>query len=778
MWIQRAQMEIDLLSGSDRSRVDAVFGQSLLRIPHVDLWSMYLDYIRRWYPLVNDPQGQNRSIVLQAFDAVLNAVGVDPDSGKLWREYIDFVKSGPGVIGGSGWQDQQKADQVRQAYHRAIRVPSSELVKLWKEYDNFEMSLSKSTGRKALQDQSPHYMQARTAKTKQDEKVAGLERKNLPILPPLEGCEGDDAFAAQVEKWRDWIEWEKQDPLVLKEDELHVYRKRVLFVYQQACMQLFFYPPMWFEAAQWCFDEAATDSASEEMTKQGEDFLARGIAANPESVLLALKKADRVEASLEASTSDEVLIANGEKLDVPFETCHKALYSLREKMAEREKKQIQAIREHYSSLTPDEQADVLEKTEDDNPDSTSDDQEKTKEQQMQEEIKATSEACQTRMEVVKRMISHVWIAKMRAFRRIQGQGMPKKPKKGSRGVFDEARPRGQLTSDVYIASALMEWHCYKDAAANKIFDRGMKLFPVDENFALEYIKHLISINDITNARGVYETTINRILNFKDTVMSEARRKEKARPLLGFMHHYESEYGDLAQIQKLEKRMREVFPDEPELVRFSNRFSTPTFDVMHEQIVISPTQAMPKVTFAANPQQALPSIEASKPPSDSRLALGPNGPYVASPKRPLEDDENGTPSRKFIRAESPLKGAAGRRIQSSLQMSTAAGSGTSTLAAATTGGGGGYITKSYIPPGAASHNTIPPQPPRLPQEVNFLLQILPSARDYTAKVFDPRSMVNLIRGIDFTNVRQAAAVAPNLSTGDFYARFIAPLQQQR
>jgi hypothetical protein len=44
----------------------------------------------------------------------------------------------------------------------------------------------------------------------------------------------------------------------------------------------------------------------------------------------------------------------------------------------------------------------------------------------------------------------------------------------------------------------MEYHCYKDPAATKIFERGAKLFPEDENFALEYLKHLLDINDVTS----------------------------------------------------------------------------------------------------------------------------------------------------------------------------------------------------------------------------------------------------------------------------------------
>ena len=42
----------------------------------------------------------------------------------------------------------------------------------------------------------------------------------------------------------------------------------------------------------------------------------------------------------------------------------------------------------------------------------------------------------------------------------------------------------------------MEHHCYKDPAATKMFERGAKLFHDDGEFALEYLKHLIDINDI------------------------------------------------------------------------------------------------------------------------------------------------------------------------------------------------------------------------------------------------------------------------------------------
>jgi cleavage stimulation factor subunit 3 len=97
------------------------------------------------------------------------------------------------------------------------------------------------------------------------------------------------------------------------------------------------------------------------------------------------------------------------------------------------------------------------------------------------------------------MITSAWIALMRAMRRIQGKGkIDDKSAPGMRGVFVEARRRGRLNGDFYSATAWMEHHCYGEAAAGKIFQRGSTLFQEDENFALEHIKYLITVQDLTS----------------------------------------------------------------------------------------------------------------------------------------------------------------------------------------------------------------------------------------------------------------------------------------
>lgn len=128
-------------------RLEQIFNRTLLTIPSVHLWSVYLDYVRRRNPLSTDASGQARKTISSAYDLAIQYVGMDKDSGNIWTDYIEFIRSGPGSVGGSGWQDQQKMDLLRKAYQRAISVPTQAVNTLWKEYDQFEMGLNKLTVR-------------------------------------------------------------------------------------------------------------------------------------------------------------------------------------------------------------------------------------------------------------------------------------------------------------------------------------------------------------------------------------------------------------------------------------------------------------------------------------------------------------------------------------------------------------------------------------------------------------------------------------------------------
>lgn len=136
-------MEID---ADNFGGAEQIFGKSLLSVPNVKLWSVYLNYIRRVNDLTTDTVGNARTTISQAYDFVLANIGIDRDSGTLWQEYIQFLRTAlPGQLGGTGWQDGQKLDNLRKAYSKAVCVPMSSVAVLWKEYDQLEMTLNKAS---------------------------------------------------------------------------------------------------------------------------------------------------------------------------------------------------------------------------------------------------------------------------------------------------------------------------------------------------------------------------------------------------------------------------------------------------------------------------------------------------------------------------------------------------------------------------------------------------------------------------------------------------------
>ena len=209
--------------------------------------------------------------------------------------------------------------------------------------------------------------------------------------------------------------------------------------------------------------------------------------------------------------------------------------------------------------------------------------------------------------------------------------------------------------------------------------------------------------------------------------SKPETMRKAKPLYAFFHRYESHYGELAQVIKLEARMKEAFPDDPKLSAFSQRFVHDGFDPTATRPLISPaTQARPR---------AIASIEApaSRQPSPpARVQQATN-----SPKRPLlldDFDSDTNRPRKLHRGESPLAGAAGRRLNQMKQNRPP-------FEATPSGQSFGYLAP----------------PPPLPREVTYLLSIIPPASTYHATQFKVEEVIRLLRD---TQVPVSASQGPS------------------
>ena len=292
----------------------------------------------------------------------------------------------------------------------------------------------------------------------------------------------------QVEIWKQWIQWEKNDPLVLKEENASAYRKRVLYVYKQALMALRFWPEMWYDAAEFCF--------SINLDSEGDEFLVQGVSANPESSLLAFKRADRLEMTTTNGNDDTSKQQRGLKVRQPYDNLLDSLYGLIAKAMEREKRDIARIEAEFAVSPPAEATNGVANTADDDDDEEEPKKEVSDEKQAKiESVKAVNAI---QISLLNRTISHAWIALMRAMQRMQGKGKLNSPIGGSRQVFIDSRKRGRITSEVWVAAAMLEFHNSDSEAAKRIFERGARLFPDDETFALEFIRLLTNVNDHTS----------------------------------------------------------------------------------------------------------------------------------------------------------------------------------------------------------------------------------------------------------------------------------------
>lgn len=341
-------------------------------------------------------------------------------------------------------------------------------------------------------------MTARSAIIVAENHVRAANRTALPRLPPAAGFDGAEEFTKQVQAWKNWIEWEKSDPLEVKDEDRDTYNKRVLYIYKNALAALRFWPEMWFDAAEWSFQNNMAD--------EGNAFLKSGMEANPESCLLAFKRSHHLELRTDFEDGDAGLLEKGKIVREPLDTVISTLYDLINKVKKREERSIAMAKEHFAAQqaaaeaarTASEKGSDVEDDEDEES-SAATQRQKEKQAQFDAQLHGISTAATAEIFILKKTLTFAWIALMRAMRRVQGKGGAKgSTVPGFRGVFGEARKKGKLLSDAYVASALIEHHCYQDAAAGKIFERGMKLFPDDENFALEYIKHLIKLNDATS----------------------------------------------------------------------------------------------------------------------------------------------------------------------------------------------------------------------------------------------------------------------------------------
>ncbi|CAE7226282.1 unnamed protein product [Rhizoctonia solani] len=541
------------------SKAELLFSRFLRNSISPELWKFYLSYVRRTNPSTTDPQ--TREVVKKAFEFALLHIGQDRAAGEIWRDYIDFVKAGEAK---TTWEEQQKMDALRRLYHRAVVIPLENVEQLWRELDQFENGLNKITAKKFLADLSPSYMTARTALRELRRLLDPLEEKAAapprdPAIPappdfnlptPPTWTESD---RAAVQGWKAYVKWEESNPLDL--EDTAVWHGRVSAAHRKACAAMQFYPEIWYLAYNWANMAGKPDEA---MT-----IIKQGMEANKSSFLLHFAYNEICEVQKKYS-----------EVHSTFEGLVNALHLQLDTLDNSIKEEVAAAKANAPPLDfmapPDEQS-------------------------------APSEADNIlarrtpELNELKSELGVVWIMHMRFARRSEGL-------KPARTIFGKARKDKHIFWNVYEAAALMEYHCTKAPdVATKIFELGLKVFSDNPDFVLRYLGFLISINDENNARALFERVITTF------------PPDKARPIWDRWSRYEYNFGDLIGSQKLEKRLAEIYPNDPPIKRFANRYTYLGVDT------IASNDLGFKVARQVGPSAA---VTASPPSSSTKRAASP------------------------------------------------------------------------------------------------------------------------------------------------------------
>ncbi|KAJ3345530.1 mRNA 3'-end-processing protein rna14, partial [Kappamyces sp. JEL0680] len=508
----------------DYDEIERIFKECIRDTPTVELYTEYLDYIYHVHSPDRAPGPEEKQkaqqTIISTFDYVLNAVGTDKDSGDLWMRFIKFVRKQEVT---SSYEEQQKMDQLRRIFHKAVHTPIHNIEEIWKEYDTFEHNLSKLTAKKFIADQAAGYMTARGATKDLHSLLGPIDQIGAKWVakPPV----WSNAEVQLLNYWKRYLSWERSNPLHFEERAPLL--ARVLHAYQSALLHLRYFPEMWYDAAMYLYECDLKDDAIA--------LLKKGIVANPSSLLLSFTAAELLESTKSGD-------AGFEQVTAIFDGLIKALEDLYAATNQKFDAQRSAMLDFLR------QNSVLDEVADeDEGERRERERELTKEHDREVQVRVES-VRERELGSLKQSLTLVWIVYMRLSRRSQSI-------RAARLIFSKARKSSLVTSHLFTASALMEYYVNKDAiVAGKIFEVGLKSFPLNEDpqaafYVEHYLDFLMCLNDDNNTRALFERALAAI------------PPEKSKPIWEKYIEYETQYGDLTNLYGIEKRVNEVFPAE-------------------------------------------------------------------------------------------------------------------------------------------------------------------------------------------------------------------------
>ncbi|XP_078152470.1 tetratricopeptide repeat (TPR)-like superfamily protein isoform X1 [Carex rostrata] len=264
--------------------VKQIFSRCLLNCLHINLWRSYILFIRK----VNEKKGsEGLEETRKAFDYMLHQVGSDIASGPVWMEYIAFLKSKPAA---SPQEESQRMTSMRKVYQKAILIPMHHLDQLWRDYEMFENSVSRTLAKGLLSEYQPKYNSAKAVYRERKKLIDDIDW-NMLAVPPTGSAKEEEQCTA----WKRLLAFEKGNPQRI--DAVSANR-RVTFTYEQALLYLYHYPEIWYDYVTWQSKSSPSDSSV--------NIFHRALKALPDSDILKYAFAELEESRGAMSSAKKI----------------------------------------------------------------------------------------------------------------------------------------------------------------------------------------------------------------------------------------------------------------------------------------------------------------------------------------------------------------------------------------------------------------------------------------------------------------------------------------
>ncbi|KAK6204334.1 uncharacterized protein RJT21DRAFT_123605 [Scheffersomyces amazonensis] len=565
------------LSRDELEKVETLFQRCFSITDSVELCRLYVAYVRR----VKDVRigGEKaRGTIIQAFEFAIDKVGLDLSSGKLWNDYIEFLKD---WTPSATWEQQQKVDLIRKVYKKYLVIPTDTLEAGWAQYTKWENEVNSVTATKFISEKSAEFMLARSWLTEfHNVTEASLER-NIHS-GTIRGPESRE-IEKQLEYWLKWVDLEKKNILELKDNSQ--VEKRVAYVYKQATFSLPFISELWFKYSKFLLISNEEANLSKCIT-----LLTEGLNLNPRSLILTFQLDELHEKENSFDSSKEAfnklidhLVNDHKKITDQIDLITGLTASNGNINGKNINTNNDVVMEDDATPTPGPGGDDDDDDDDVNnlaslrPELSEGDKAKLIELgKLKEELESS--------------ITLAYVKFMIAYKRSGGI-------EGARKVFKQGKKFKNIGYQFYVENALLEHYVDHKKIAVKVLDVAMKKYGTNGPFLLAYLNYLINTNDVDNIRILIQTadtnfskeiaSLNEELQNpdlsqfkKDSITQQVEKKKRyLRKLLKSYISYATNYLSLDVAQSFANKYEQTFPSDDPIELFTDRYKLGKYDLI-------------------------------------------------------------------------------------------------------------------------------------------------------------------------------------------------------